>query len=227
MVRNLFWSFSYSLLHHCEYNLLLNFKAVVSFIFIIIANLSVTLNVFQLSWIRCDLMEMDFIMSARASSLTRQLLPSKHSFFIRESRYLIGEVSYLTNFSLFWFLKHILVGFGIENLMEQQNMEPCTPCIYKFGIHHDIRLFWYLSLHNMIGYALISTILTSFSLSVCVCVLKMLCRSGVRHTNILLRGPILRTFGINYFTYGFPVSILHFFSFIELSSLVYWLCLQS
>ncbi|XP_016676074.1 piezo-type mechanosensitive ion channel homolog isoform X4 [Gossypium hirsutum] len=59
-------------------------------------------------------MEMDFIMSARASSLTRQLLPSKHSFFIRESR------------------------------------------------------------------------------------------SSVRHTNILLRGPILRTFGINYFTYGFP-----------------------
>ncbi|KAK8333851.1 hypothetical protein V6Z12_A10G229400 [Gossypium hirsutum] len=58
-------------------------------------------------------MEMDFIMSARASSLTRQLLPSKHSLFIRESR------------------------------------------------------------------------------------------SGVRHTNILLRGPILLTFGINYFTYGF------------------------
>ncbi|KAK8333847.1 hypothetical protein V6Z12_A10G229400 [Gossypium hirsutum] len=50
--------------------------------------------------------------------------------------------------------------------MEQQNMEPCTPCIYKFGIQHDIR-------------------------------------SGVRHTNILLRGPILLTFGINYFTYGF------------------------
>ncbi|XP_016676073.1 piezo-type mechanosensitive ion channel homolog isoform X5 [Gossypium hirsutum] len=63
-------------------------------------------------------MEMDFIMSARASSLTRQLLPSKHSFFIRESR------------------------------------------------------------------------------------------SSVRHTNILLRGPILRTFGINYFTYGFPISLL-------------------
>ncbi|KAL1150086.1 hypothetical protein V6Z11_A10G234100 [Gossypium hirsutum] len=60
-------------------------------------------------------MEMDFIMSARASSLTRQLLPSKHSLFIRESR------------------------------------------------------------------------------------------SGVRHTNILLRGPILLTFGINYFTYGFSV----------------------
>ncbi|XP_039019748.1 piezo-type mechanosensitive ion channel homolog isoform X1 [Hibiscus syriacus] len=71
-----------------------------------------------LSWIRCDLIEMDFIMSMRASNLTKQLLPSKHSFFIRESR------------------------------------------------------------------------------------------SGVRHSNILLRGPILRTFGINYFTYGFPISLL-------------------
>ncbi|XVF57384.1 hypothetical protein PTKIN_Ptkin06aG0200900 [Pterospermum kingtungense] len=71
-----------------------------------------------LSWIRCDLMEMDFIMSTRASSLTEHFLPSKHSFFIRESR------------------------------------------------------------------------------------------SGVRHTNILLRGPILRTFGINFFTYGFPISLL-------------------
>ncbi|XVE62951.1 hypothetical protein DITRI_Ditri06bG0160400 [Diplodiscus trichospermus] len=71
-----------------------------------------------LSWIRCDLMEMNFIISTRESSLTEQLLPSKHSFFIRESR------------------------------------------------------------------------------------------SGVRHTNILLRGPILRTFGINFFTYGFPISLL-------------------
>ncbi|XP_012462417.1 piezo-type mechanosensitive ion channel homolog isoform X2 [Gossypium raimondii] len=84
----------------------------------ICSGLSLIVFYIILSWIRCDLMEMDFIMSARASSLTRQLLPSKHSFFIRESR------------------------------------------------------------------------------------------SGVRHTNILLRGPILRTFGINYFTYGFPISLL-------------------
>ncbi|TYI07591.1 hypothetical protein ES332_A10G238500v1, partial [Gossypium tomentosum] len=79
----------------------------------ICSGLSLIVFYIILSWIRCDLMEMDFIMSARASSLTRQLLPSKHSLFIRESR------------------------------------------------------------------------------------------SGVRHTNILLRGPILLTFGINYFTYGF------------------------
>ncbi|MBA0646707.1 hypothetical protein Goklo_014652 [Gossypium klotzschianum] len=68
---------------------------------------------------------MDFIMSTRESSLTEQLLPSKHSFFIRESR------------------------------------------------------------------------------------------SGVRHTNVLLRGTAFRTFTINFFTYGFPVSLfaLSFWSF--------------
>ncbi|XVF06161.1 hypothetical protein REPUB_Repub06bG0023700 [Reevesia pubescens] len=84
----------------------------------ICSGLSLLVFYIILSWIRCDLIEMDFIMSARESSLTEQLLPSKHSFFIRESR------------------------------------------------------------------------------------------SGVRHTNILLRGPILRTFGINFFTYGFPISLL-------------------
>ncbi|KAK8542359.1 hypothetical protein V6N12_014957 [Hibiscus sabdariffa] len=84
----------------------------------ICSGLSLVLFYIILSWIRCDLIEMDFIMSMRASSLTKQLLPSKHSFFIHESR------------------------------------------------------------------------------------------SGVRHSNILSRGPVLRTFGINYFTYGFPISLL-------------------
>ncbi|KAG6429158.1 hypothetical protein SASPL_107200 [Salvia splendens] len=40
-------------------------------------------------------------------------------------------------------------------------------------------------------------------------------RSGVRHTNILLRGSIFRFFSINWFTYGFPVSLfaLSYWSF--------------
>ncbi|XP_031401099.1 piezo-type mechanosensitive ion channel homolog isoform X1 [Punica granatum] len=40
-------------------------------------------------------------------------------------------------------------------------------------------------------------------------------RSGVRHTNMLLRGSVFRTFSINFFTYGFPVSLfaLSFWSF--------------
>ncbi|EPS72558.1 hypothetical protein M569_02194, partial [Genlisea aurea] len=33
-------------------------------------------------------------------------------------------------------------------------------------------------------------------------------RSGVRHTNILLRGTIFKFFSINWFTYGFPISLL-------------------
>lgn len=31
-------------------------------------------------------------------------------------------------------------------------------------------------------------------------------RSGVRHTNMLLRGAVFRNFSINFFTYGFPVG---------------------
>ena len=42
--------------------------------------------VIQLSFIKSDLEEMGFIISRTDCSLTEQLLPSKHSFFIRESR---------------------------------------------------------------------------------------------------------------------------------------------
>ncbi|KAK9292746.1 hypothetical protein L1049_020726 [Liquidambar formosana] len=84
----------------------------------ICSGLSLLLFYYMLSWVRCDLEEMDFIMSTRESNLTEQLLPPKHSFFIRELR------------------------------------------------------------------------------------------SGVRHTNVLLRGAVFRTFSINFFTYGFPVLLL-------------------
>ncbi|CAL0320586.1 unnamed protein product [Lupinus luteus] len=79
----------------------------------------------QLSFIKSDLEEMGFIVSRTDCSLTEKLLPSNHSFFIRESR------------------------------------------------------------------------------------------SGVRHTNVLLRGAVFRNFSINFFTYGFPVSLfaLSFWSF--------------
>ncbi|CAL5433099.1 unnamed protein product [Camellia sinensis] len=91
----------------------------------ICCGLSLVVFYFMLSCIKRDLEEMEFIMSMRESNLTEQLLPSKHSFFIRESR------------------------------------------------------------------------------------------SGVRDTNVLLRGSVFRTFSINFFTYGFPVSLfaLSFWSF--------------
>ncbi|KAG8653838.1 hypothetical protein MANES_05G071700v8 [Manihot esculenta] len=43
----------------------------------------------------------------------------------------------------------------------------------------------------------------------------IICRSGVTHTNVLLRGAVFRTFSINFFTYGFPVSLfaLSYWSF--------------
>ncbi|KAK2457295.1 piezo-type mechanosensitive ion channel protein [Trifolium repens] len=84
----------------------------------ICSSLSLILYYIMMSFIKLDLEEMGVIISATECSLTEQLLPSKHSFFIRESR------------------------------------------------------------------------------------------SGVRHTNVLLRGAVFRTFSINFFTYGFPVSLL-------------------
>ncbi|XVE73201.1 hypothetical protein DITRI_Ditri11bG0098300 [Diplodiscus trichospermus] len=86
---------------------------------------SLVLFYIMLSYVKSDLEEMDFIMSMRESNLKEQLLPSKHSFFIHESRF------------------------------------------------------------------------------------------GVRHTNVLLQRAAFRTFTINFFTYGFPVSLfaLSFWSF--------------
>lgn len=91
----------------------------------ICSGVSLVIFYIMLSYVKCDLEEMNFIVSMSESNLTEQLLPSKHSFFIRESR------------------------------------------------------------------------------------------SGVRHTNVLLRRAVFRTFSINFFTYGFPVSLiaLSFWSF--------------
>uniref|UniRef100_A0A6N2M9G0 Uncharacterized protein n=1 Tax=Salix viminalis TaxID=40686 RepID=A0A6N2M9G0_SALVM len=104
----------------------------------ICSSASLVLFYIMLSFIKCDLEEMDLIMSMRGSTLTEQLLPLRHSFFIRKSR------------------------------------------------------------------------------------------SGVRHTNVLLRGAVFRTFSINFFTYGFPVSLfalsywsLHFASICAFGLLAY------
>lgn len=40
-----------------------------------------------------------------------------------------------------------------------------------------------------------------------IVVLTMNARSGVRHSNMLLRRSIFRAFSINFFTYGFPVHL--------------------
>nr|XP_027116059.1 piezo-type mechanosensitive ion channel homolog isoform X3 [Coffea arabica] len=89
------------------------------------SSLSLMAFYYVLSCVKCDLEEMDFLMSIREGSLTEQLLPSRHPFFIRELR------------------------------------------------------------------------------------------SGVRHANVFLRRTVFRYFTINFFTYGFPVSLfaLTFWSF--------------
>ena len=49
----------------------------------------------QLSYVKCDLEEMDFIMSMRENNLTEQLLPSKHlfSFVSRGKKYVSPSAS--------------------------------------------------------------------------------------------------------------------------------------
>ncbi|XP_062086347.1 piezo-type mechanosensitive ion channel homolog isoform X1 [Humulus lupulus] len=91
----------------------------------ICSSFSLVIFYITLSYFKCDLEEMDFIMSMGESNLAEQLLPTKHSFFIRQHR------------------------------------------------------------------------------------------SGGRHTNVFLRGAVFRIFSINFFTYGFPVSLfaLSFWSF--------------
>ncbi|KAF2298634.1 hypothetical protein GH714_024432 [Hevea brasiliensis] len=51
----------------------------------ICSGLSLVLFYLMLSFIKSDLEEMDFIMSMRESNLAEQLLPIRHSFFIRQS----------------------------------------------------------------------------------------------------------------------------------------------
>lgn len=45
----------------------------------------------------------------------------------------------------------------------------------------------------------------TFSHSQVHLLVSLVYRSGVRHTNLLLRVPVFRIFSINWFTYGFPV----------------------
>ena len=38
-------------------------------------------------------------------------------------------------------------------------------------------------------------------------IVSIMCKSGVKHTNVLLRRAVFRTFSRNFFTYGFLVYI--------------------
>ncbi|KAI4301844.1 hypothetical protein L6164_035084 [Bauhinia variegata] len=56
--------------------------------------LSLLLFYIMLSWIRCDLAEMDLITSTRESNLTERLLPKKHYFSIHEFGYGVRQTNF-------------------------------------------------------------------------------------------------------------------------------------
>ncbi|KAF4395791.1 hypothetical protein F8388_018065 [Cannabis sativa] len=67
-----------------------------------------------LSWIRCDLEEMDFIVSTGENNLTEQLLPKRHSFFIRKSRSGVRHTNITLLALTFWsFHFASLCAFGL------------------------------------------------------------------------------------------------------------------
>lgn len=67
----------------------------------ICSSLSLIVFYFMLSCIKHDLEEMEFIMSIREGNLAEQLLPSKHSFFIRQSRSGVRHTNVLLRGSVF------------------------------------------------------------------------------------------------------------------------------
>lgn len=79
----------------------------------------------QLSYVKSDLEEMDFIMSTRESNLTEQLLPSRHSFFIRESRFAVINIVWNT---LLW------------KIAEELHLS------FYYPFYHPIKVWWLLSL---------------------------------------------------------------------------------
>ncbi|XP_057439423.1 piezo-type mechanosensitive ion channel homolog isoform X2 [Lotus japonicus] len=57
--------------------------------------LSLLLFYIMLSWIRCELAEMEIIPLTRESDLTKQLLPKKHTDFVHESRSGVRHIDFL------------------------------------------------------------------------------------------------------------------------------------
>ncbi|KMZ65567.1 hypothetical protein ZOSMA_319G00010 [Zostera marina] len=65
------------------------------------SGISLIVFYFMLSSVKCDLKDMDDVMSEQHTSLTEQLVPSNHSFFLRESRFGIMHRNVLLNGSVF------------------------------------------------------------------------------------------------------------------------------
>ncbi|KAJ9131516.1 hypothetical protein P3X46_035171 [Hevea brasiliensis] len=89
----------------------------------------------MLSWIRCDLAEMDFIMLTRESSLTVQLLPPKHSFFIHKSRSGARHTNMMLRGSVFWTFSVNFLAYGFPiSLLALSFWSFHFPSVCAFGL---------------------------------------------------------------------------------------------
>ncbi|XP_034226875.1 piezo-type mechanosensitive ion channel homolog isoform X3 [Prunus dulcis] len=79
------------------------------------SSLSLLLFYIMLSCVKCDLEEMDFILSMKENNLTEQLLPSKHSFFIRESRSGVRHTNVLLTGAVFRTFSINFFTYGFPN----------------------------------------------------------------------------------------------------------------
>lgn len=79
------------------------------------SGISVLLFYFMLSSVKCDLQEMETVISMDGDSLTEQLLPLKHSFFIREYRSGIRHTNVLLSGSVFrnFSINYFTYGFPV------------------------------------------------------------------------------------------------------------------
>lgn len=110
----------------------------------------------QLSCVKCDLEEMDFIMSMRESNLVEQLLPSKHSFFIRELRFQTLFISGLPNITFYFLIKIFSACYSFKNFFFseflEKNVEISTLIFPKGFLYYDCSSFAHIYLRlNVAG----------------------------------------------------------------------------
>ncbi|CAL5378992.1 unnamed protein product [Camellia sinensis] len=110
------------------------------------------------------------------------------------------------------------IFFGPEsnanNLVKKCDLKPTMAENYEQSNVHDFEIFDIVQDLSCIRYDLVEmdiimstreTSLTEQLLPLKHSFLIHELRSGVRHTNVMLRGAVFRTFSINFFTYGLPV----------------------
>ncbi|KAK2976815.1 hypothetical protein RJ640_002214 [Escallonia rubra] len=158
------------------------------------SGLSLLLFYVMLSCIRCDLMEMNIILCTKENSLIENLLPSKHSFFIHESSSVKHEI--LANFKIHWSPPTSETEESLEEMLISEVIAPLPIADMQRCEEEKVA-----DLREGRKRRLMTT-----RKEPAPTMRKQ--RSGMKHSNVLLRGEVFRTFSINFFTYGFPISLL-------------------